>query len=132
MVVKTGVSLPNETYEQLSRLARSMGYSSVSRAIRDAVELFLAVNRWWSSPGRLVGAIAVVAPLEDEQGLLRCLADAGAEEYTVRRIPGAGITLAVITVAGEKSEPVKSLYRRLASCRGSQSLQAALLPLPRG
>ncbi|KSW11842.1 hypothetical protein CF15_03305 [Pyrodictium occultum] len=135
MVVKTGVALPDHVYQQLLEVSRNMGYTSVSRAIRDAVELFIAFNRWWSHRGRVSGTLQLLAPKSNEalaSSLQRLLSEYSDVVHSATLIIASpGYILYIIAVRGEGGR-VKSLYKHLARLRGVLSIQAALLPSPEG
>ena len=132
MVVKTGISLPDDLYAELVRLARSMGYASVSRVIRDAVEAFIAFNRWWMARGRVFGLLMAVTHASDRpascrlEELLEGYPDVvkGAARFTV-----GPFRVFVVFVEGEGAR-VKELYRSLVRLRGVLAVQASLLPGP--
>ncbi len=130
MVVKTGVSLPDELYERLRRLAEAMGYSSVSRAIRDAVELFIAFNSWWGSRGAVKGVLMLVvdgARLGAVSGAL--LSGCGCvRSFMVERLGASGMVVVFAFVEGLAGE-VKELYKELTRLRGVHTVQPVLLPV---
>ncbi len=129
MVVKTGVSLPNEVYEKLVELCKALGYTSVSRAIRDAVELFIAFNRWWLARGRVVGVIQVVAPATGrvQEKILAIEAEYRDIVKASTRVPLGQHSLIVLLVDGD-GEKVRRLYKSLVSVEGVVAVQPSLLP----
>ncbi len=130
MVVKTGVSIPDDVYRKLMELMRALGYTSTSKAIRDAIELFIAFNRWWTAGGPVAGVIQVVGrvgsrslervrELESEfKGIVR---------FSVTVPVNGNLVFHLIFVDGDGGD-VKELYRRLASIDGLLAVQTALLP----
>ncbi len=130
MVVKTGVSLPEELYAKLQTLASNMGYTSISRAIRDAVELFIAFNSWWSHHGRLRGVIVVAVV-----SLPRVYSQLGPvfEKSIVKRIyvekssEPQKPALIYLHVEGEAAE-LKDLYKQLSRIRGVAMVQPVFVP----
>lgn len=130
LVVKTGVSLPDELYERLRRLAEAMGYSSVSRAIRDAVELFIAFNSWWGSRGVVKGVLVLVvdeARVGSVSGAL--LSGYGCvRSFMVERLGAPGLAAVFVFVEGGAGE-VKGLYKELTRLRGVYTVQPVLLPV---
>ncbi len=131
MVVKTGVSLPDEVYNELSRIARLMGYGSISKAVRDAVEMFIAFNRWWTARGRVFGTIQVLASLERPTAEDKLLETVRSHDNVVKgllRIPVAErYSLHLLIVEGD-SESIKTLYKNLVRIDGILAVQASLLP----
>lgn len=127
MVVKTGVSLPDELYRRLREIASAMGYSSISRAVRDAVELFIAFNSWWNARSPVKGVILAVARREALQQL-GSLGTGAARFYLVERLGETGLYMVVIGVEGEAAA-VKELYKELARMRGVSFVQPLLVPL---
>ena len=130
MVVKTGVALPDELYERLRRLAEAMGYSSVSRVIRDAVELFIAFNSWWGSRGAVKGVLVLVVDgsrLGAVSGAL--LSGCGCVRgFMVEGLGRSGMAMVFVFVEGGAGE-VKELYKGLTRLRGVHTVQPVLLPL---
>jgi len=130
MVVKTGVSLPDSLYARLQELAASMGYSSISRAIRDAVEIFIAFNSWWNHRGRLRGVIVVAAAGRERlpSQLLRVIErDAVNKLYVEKPSSPEKPYLLYIFVEAEASE-LKELYKELTRTRGVVMVQPVFVP----
>ncbi len=131
MVVKTGVSLPDKVYDQLLKLATSMGYTSISKAVRDAIELFIAFNRWWIHKGPVTGTLQVLVSARDDKAITRM--EEAEEDYqdvvhTVVKVRASSdMKLYIIIVRGDGAK-VKELYKKLANTRGVISIQAALVP----
>jgi len=131
--VKTGVALPDPVYRQLVEIASKMGYSSVSKAMRDAVELFIAFNRWWMHGGPVTGALLVLcssrsASTAQQIGdLVRRYSDVVRAELLLN--PSPEFQLRIIAVAGDGSR-VKQLYKEAIRLRGVVSVQASLVPVP--
>ncbi len=130
MVVKTGVALPDQLYEELARVARSLGYTSLSQAVRDAVQLFITLNRWAASPLPLAGVLQVVA----ERGSVEKAAARLAAHHEV--VTGYIVVplsqdkaMLLVIVRGEPGE-IKKLFRELSRLRGVDAVTASLLPLP--
>ncbi|NOZ89232.1 MAG: CopG family ribbon-helix-helix protein [Crenarchaeota archaeon] len=130
MVVKTGVALPDKLYEELARVARSLGYTSLSQAVRDAVQLFITLNRWASSPLPLAGVLQAVA---DRGSVERVAARLAAHHEVVTGymvIPlDRDKAMLLVIVRGEPDE-IKKLFRDLSRLRGVDAVTASLLPLP--
>jgi len=133
LVVKTGVALPDTVYRQLVEIASRMGYSSVSKAIRDAVEMFIAFNRWWVHGGPVSGALLVLCSSRSQAAaqqvgeLIRRYSDVVTAELIVN--PSEEFMLRILVVSGDGSR-VKSLYKELVRLRGVVSVQASLVPVP--
>ncbi|WP_228546775.1 CopG family ribbon-helix-helix protein [Hyperthermus butylicus] len=129
-MVKTGVSLPDELYEKLVSLAQRAGYPSISKAIRDAVELFIAFNTWWSSQGPVTGVLHLLAEAKHGSEIQEALQDAEevVEAVLYRRL-GASYIAVIVVVEGEPGR-IKDLYKKLTRLRGVLAVQPALLPAP--
>ena len=129
MVVKTGVSLPEEVYEKLIQVSKSLGYSSTSKAVRDSIELFIAFNRWWIVEGGVAGVIQAAAR-RGSRGLTKVEKTVSEfpdiVRFTVKIPVGEQLEFCLVFVEGEGSR-IKQLYRRLASLDGLLALQPALL-----
>jgi len=134
MVVKTGVALPDNIYKQLIEISKNMGYTSISRVIRDAVELFIAFNQWWTHNGTVGGALHLLVPENNDtiatlvQKILREYSDIITSSIVVRPTQGYILYTMLVHGAGKK---VKELYRLLAKTRGILGLQASLFPIPK-
>jgi len=127
-VVKTGVSIPDELYEELRRLAEEKGYKSISSIIRDAIELFIAFNRWWLRDELVTGSIQVL--VRDERALHRVIDVLESSRSIVKHFlvePRSGASLVLGIVEGPGGE-VKRLYGRMARLDGVLAIQASLLP----
>ncbi len=130
MPVKTGISLPDDVYRRLLELVRAMGYTSVSRAVRDAIDAFIAFNRWWLERGPVMGTLQVVtAGGEAAAELARVEAEYRDVVVASLRVLTGGYQLHVIVVRGPGSR-VKELYRALVKLREALAVQPALLPAP--
>jgi len=130
MVVKTGVSLPDQLYAKLQLLASTMGYSSISRAIRDAVELFIAFNSWWSHRGRLRGVIVVaVTDLPRVYGQLGGILESDVVKtvYVEKSPHPQKPALLYLHVEGEAAE-LKELYKVLSRMRNVVMTQPVFIP----
>jgi CopG family nickel-responsive transcriptional regulator len=131
LVVKTGISLPDEVYNELASIARVMGYGSISKAVRDAVEMFIAFNRWWTAKGNVFGTIQVLIPAGKpavEEKLLNIERNYGRIIRLSIRIPfNADYMLQLLIVDGD-GEEVKKLYKQLVRIDGILAVQASLLP----
>jgi len=131
LVVKTGIAFPDKVYEELNKISREMGYGSISRAVRDAVELFIAFNKWWSAKGRVAGAILVLLPRSNEQAHRKILAAINSLDsvmhstYTVL----GNYALYTVMVSGPGAS-IKQLYKELTRIEGVLAVQPSLLPLP--
>jgi CopG family nickel-responsive transcriptional regulator len=130
MVVKTGVALPDEVHRRLVELVRALGYTSVSKAIRDAIDLFIAFNRWWLERGNVMGTLqAVAASHEGLEGVSRLEAVHSDIVTASLRVKAGDHTLIVLVVKGPGSK-VKKLYTDLLKVRGVVAVQPSLLPAP--
>ena len=129
MVVKTGVSLPDDLYEKLRRIAEAMGYTSMSRAIRDAVELFIAFNSWWGSRGPVKGVVMSVVEAQRLQQVSSVLLGSSKFFIVEPLDAGRGLLLVVAGVEGD-ADKIKSLYKKLTRTRGVLTVQPVLVPKP--
>jgi CopG family nickel-responsive transcriptional regulator len=134
MVIKTGVSLPEEVHRSLVELCKVMGYESVSKAIRDAVEMFIAFNKWWSFSGRVAGSLQLLvhrSRLDTRKKLLEIQQSYENIIKTVFSFTVNDYLLCVYIVEGEGID-VKSLYKNLVKINGILAVQVSLVPLGRG
>jgi len=131
MVVKTGIAFPDKVYEELNRIAREMGYTSISKAVRDAVELFIAFNKWWSARGGVIGVILLLLPRSSEQTHKRIVSilnsSSAVKSFTYNALND--YVLYVVDILGTGPE-VKQLYKELTRLENILAVQPSLLPLP--
>ena len=131
MVVKTGIAFPDKVYEELNKIAKEMGYTSISKAVRDAVELFIAFNKWWLARGGVAGVILVMLPRSAEQGQRRLTTILSSADtvlgYSYTSL--GDYALYIVVVAGQ-GPGVKKLYKELTRIEGVLAVQPSLLPLP--
>ncbi len=129
MVVKTGVSLPDDVYQELVETAQAMGYTSLSHAVRDAVETFIAFNKWWKYSGTVTGSIQILAldTRETHSNLADNLREHAHTIIAQLTIPLDRYALTIIVVRGA-GEEIKELYKKLVKTKGVLAVQANLLP----
>ncbi len=130
MVVKTGVSLPEDVYENLMSLAQQLGYPSLSSIIRDAIELFIGFRRWWLVGGTVTGTLQVLLK-PTPRGLL----DLHGIEDKYRDIlvgsmkfPVGEYVLYLFMLKGDGVQ-VKDFYKNLLKVSGVIVVQPSLLPV---
>lgn len=130
--VKTGVAIPEEVMKEFEDLARTLGYGSRSRAFQDAVQLFIATNRWVESKGYVAGCIVVIYDHE-EHGVEDSLTNI---QHSYLKIVSAAMhvhlsntkCMLIIALKGDV-ETVRKLYSELSKVRGITHIQAAFTTL---
>ncbi|MCE4606302.1 MAG: ribbon-helix-helix protein, CopG family [Desulfurococcales archaeon] len=130
MVVKTGVSLPEDVYDGLVNLAQQLGYPSLSSVIRDAIELFVGFRRWWLVGGIIAGTLQVLLK-PSSKGIM----DIPLIEEKFRNIllgsmklPIGDYLLYLFMVNGDGAL-VKEFYKELLNVNGVIVVQPSLLPV---
>lgn len=131
MVVKTGIAFPDKVYEELNKIAKEMGYTSISKAVRDAVELFIAFNKWWSAKGGVTGVILLLLPRSSEQAHKKITSILNSADVVKSFTYSAlnDYVLYIVNVAGSGPD-VKQLYKELTKVENVLAVQPSLLPLP--
>ncbi len=130
MVVKTGVALPDEVYKRLQEVAKAMGYSSISKAIRDAVDIFIAFNSWWNQRGVLKGFLILLVDHERAPHVAKLLSEHDIVDYVlVEYIRRTRMEMMLAAVEGEATE-IKTLYKELTKLRGIYMMQPVFAPVP--
>ncbi len=130
MVVKTGVALPDEVYKRLQEVAKAMGYGSISKAIRDAVDIFIAFNSWWNQRGVLKGFLILLVDHERAPYVAKLLSEHDIVDYVlVEYIRRIRMEMMLAAVEGEAAE-IKTLYKELTKLRGIYMMQPVFAPVP--
>ncbi len=131
-MVKMGVSLPDDTFERLAELSSRLGYPSISSAIRDAVELFIAFRRWWLLGGPVAGTLQALVVGSRARRALARLSEVEEEYKDViagsLRLPLGEYVLYLLIVRGS-GDRVKSLYNEVLRVQGVVAVQPSLLPV---
>jgi len=131
--VKTGVSVPDNVMKEFEEISKELGYRSRSRAVQDAVQLFIAMNKWMRFEGDIAGCIVILYDHEvhDVEGRLTDV------QHNYLDIISASMHVHLtknycLLIVGLKGpvKRVKELYRELASIRGILHVQPAILTLP--
>ncbi len=131
-IVKMGISLPEELVKELENLISVLGYRSRSKAIADAIQLFIGAHRWQSMQGEVAGALVIL--FDHTQGHVEDQVTDIQHEFleaisaTMHIHLSERYCLEIVGVRGEIPK-IKELYSRLAKLRGIKSLQVLLIPL---
>lgn len=59
-IVRTGVSFPPSLLKEFDKVIKAKGYRNRSKAICDALRLYISSYRWEEARGDVVGAIALI------------------------------------------------------------------------
>ena len=130
MVVKTGVSLPEDVYERLMSLAKQLGYPSLSSIIRDAIELFIGFRRWWLIGGTIAGTLQVLLKPSSKGILDIPLIEDRYKSILIGsiKLPVGEYMLYLFMVNGDGAL-VKEFYKELLNANGVIVVQPSLLPV---
>ncbi len=128
-LVKTGVALPSDVVKELDEVAKLLGYRSRSRAITDAIRMFVAMHKWKLMRGEVAGAILVLYDHE-VHGVDEELTNA---QHKFLDIISATLhihlserhCMLIIAVRGEVSR-IRNLYSNIASIKGVLHVQSAI------
>jgi len=127
-----GISLPEELVKELESLIDVLGYRSRSKAIADAIQLFIGSHRWQGMKGEVAGALVIL--FDHTQGHVEDQVTDIQHDFldvisaTMHIHLSGRYCLEIVGVRGDVTK-IKELYSKLAKLRGIKSLQVLLIPL---
>jgi CopG family nickel-responsive transcriptional regulator len=132
-VVKTGVAVPEGIMSEFEELIKTLGYRSRSRAFQDAIQLFIASNKWVRLSGRVAGCVVITYDHE-EHDVEERLTDIQHEfldviSATMHIHLSRKYCMLIIALRGDV-EVIKKLYNELSSVRGITNIQSAFTLIP--
>ncbi|MEB3798172.1 MAG: hypothetical protein G5Z42_05065 [Caldisphaeraceae archaeon] len=132
MVIKAGISLPDDMYRELQDLSLKLGYPSLSSVARDAIELFIAFRRWWIIGGPIAGTFQILFKEKKftvGRHLLRLeIKYKDAIRGSIEISYPNNIFLHIVILHGDGSR-IKRFYKELIKISGIIVIQPSLFPL---
>jgi len=127
--IKTGIAIPINLAKEFESIMKALGYSSRSKAIRDAIQLFITIHKWSSTTGEVAGAILTLYDHE-ELGVEERLTDIQHEYLdiiasTMHVHLTRNLCMQIIAIKGDVSR-VKALYQGVVGIKGVKYVQPAL------
>ena len=127
--IKTGIAIPINLAKEFEKIMKALGYTSRSKAIRDAIQFFITIHRWSSTTGEVAGAILALYNHE-EPGVEEKLTDIQHEYLdiiasTMHVHLTENLCMQIIAIRGDVSK-VKALYQGIVSIKGVKYVQPAL------
>jgi len=132
-IVRAGVTFPSDLLKDFDETIRKMGYANRSKAVQDAVRLFVSEYKWLSEEkGTKVGLIALVYDHE-VRGLETALTDVQHEHNriicsTMHVHLNEHDCLEAISVKGEASE-IKKLTEQITAKKGVKHVKVSVISM---
>jgi CopG family nickel-responsive transcriptional regulator len=129
-VVRVGVTFPPELLKEFDEITGKMGYESRSKAIQDAVRMYVSERKWLKEEGNQTGVLLMVYDHE-VRGLESELTESqhhhgGIVSSTMHIHLNERDCLEAIAVRGKASE-IRKLSDELATKRGVKILKAMIV-----
>ncbi|MCS7095954.1 MAG: nickel-responsive transcriptional regulator NikR [Candidatus Bathyarchaeota archaeon] len=132
-IVRVSVTFPPDLLREFDEVIRKAGYENRSKAVQDAVRLFISERKWLhEGEGKQAGVLMLLYDHE-VRGLEESLTDIQHHHFNVIsstmhiHLTGRDC-LEAIAVKGD-SEEIRKLSDELASKRGVKLLKAMIVPL---
>ena len=129
-ITRVGVTFPPELLKEFDEITRNMGYESRSKAIQDAVRMYVSERKWLKEEGNQTGVLLMVYDHE-VKGLESELTDTQHHHSelissTMHIHIGEKDCLEAIAVKGKASE-IRHLSDELATRKGVKILKAMIV-----
>ena len=130
-IVRVGVTFPPELLKDFDEITDKMGYESRSKAIQDAVRLFVSERKWLKEQDSSQTGVLLMVYNHDVRGLERELTESQHEHHeivtaTMHIHLGENDCLEAIAVKGKGSE-IRHLSNELATRRGVKILKSMIV-----
>ena len=131
-LIKTGISIPKDLMEKFDEVVRALGYDSRSKALRDAIQLFITTHSWRTGKGNVVGVFTIiynheVSGTEDElSDIQHKFLDIIISTLHIHLTEN--LCMQVIGLKGSV-ERAKQLYQEIAKVRGVINIQPVLFTI---
>ncbi len=130
-IVRIGVTFPPELLKDFDEIISTMGYESRSKAIQDAVRLYVSERKWLKEEDTYQTGVILMVYDHDVRGLESELTESqhhyGALVSSTMHIHlGEHDCLEVIAVKGKASE-IRHLSNELATRRGVKILKSMIV-----
>jgi len=130
-IVRVGTTFPPELLKDFDEIISKMGYENRSKAIQDAVRLFVSEKKWLHEERGIQAGVLMMLYDHDVRGLESALTDAQ-HRYaqiicsTMHVHLGERDCLEAVAVKGDASE-IRKLSDELAAKRGVKILKSMLV-----
>ena len=130
-IVRVGVTFPPELLKDFDEIVRKMGYENRSKAVQDAVRLFVSERKWLQEEKGSEAGVLLLLYEHEARGLAGALIDVqhrhlGIICSTMHVHLSETDCLEVIAVRGDVSE-IRKLNDELASKRGVKIAKTILI-----
>jgi CopG family nickel-responsive transcriptional regulator len=130
-IVRVGVTFPPELLKEFDEIINKMGYQSRSKAIQDAVSLYVSEKKWLKEENTPQRGILVMVYDHDTKGLERDLTEAQHHHSslissTMHIHIGKQDCLEAIAVSGTASE-IRHLSNELTTKKGVKILKTIIV-----
>jgi CopG family nickel-responsive transcriptional regulator len=130
-IVRVGVTFPPDLLQDFDNIIGKMGYESRSKAIQDAVRLYVSERKWLQEEDANQTGVILMVYDHDTRGLERDLTDSQHHHTdlissTMHIHLGERDCLEVIAVKGKSSE-IRHLSDDLATRRGVKILKSVIV-----
>ena len=130
-IVRVGVTFPPELLKDFDEIVRKMGYENRSKAVQDAVRLFVSERKWLQEEKGSEARVLLLLYEHEARGLAGALIDVqhrhlGIICSTMHVHLSETDCLEVIAVRGDVSE-IRKLNDELASKRGVKIAKTILI-----
>jgi CopG family nickel-responsive transcriptional regulator len=131
-IIRVGVTFPPELLKDFDEITSKMGYGSRSKAIQDAVRLFVSDRKWLQEEeGSSQTGILLMVYDHDARGLERDLTDSQHHHSSIISSTmhihiGERDCLEAIAVKGKASE-IRELSNELSTKRGVKILKSMIV-----
>jgi CopG family nickel-responsive transcriptional regulator len=132
-ITRVGVTFPPELLKEFDQITQNMGYQSRSKAIQDAVRLFVSERKWLKEEKANQTGVLLMVYDHEAKGLESDLTEtqhnhADLISATMHIHLGEQDCLEAIAVKGKTSE-IRHLSDELATKRGVKILKAMIVSL---
>ena len=132
-VVRIGVTFPPELLKDFDEIIGKMGYESRSKAIQDAVRLYVSERKWLKEEDTVQTGVLLMIYDHDVKGLESDLTEAQHEHSSIVSSTmhihlGEHDCLEAIAVKGKGSE-IRHLSDELATQRGVKILKSMIVSI---
>jgi len=130
-IVRVGVTFPPELLSDFDEIIQKMGYDSRSKAIQDAVRLYVSERKWLQEEGANLTGVILMVYDHEVRGLERDLTE---HQHHHQELISSTLhvhlsdtdCLEVIAVKGRGSE-IRALSNELATRRGVKILKSMIV-----
>jgi len=132
-IVRVGVTFPPDLLEDFDAITEKMGYESRSKAIQDAVRLYVSERKWLQNENANQTGVILMVYDHDTRGLESDLTNSQHHHQelissTMHIHLGAHDCLEVIAVKGKSSE-IRHLSDELTTRRGVKILKSMIVTI---